>query len=362
MADTVPYIAKPATNSLPRSNIETIDGAFFKHIDEILNLHCTTAEGTKKVPVIWQNSERAFQIKNNVQIRDINGSLIPPIISINRKSISKDLNKKGSFQANLAPGNNRVIFTQDLNQEKTSNFANADSQKKSGQVNFITSKQNKKQVYKFKSVLMPVYVMIDYEVQIITNYLQQMNELMQPFMTKTAALNYFVIKHESFRYECFIQQDFSQDSESLGEEERKYKSSITIKVLGQLVGDDVNQEIPTIKEEENAVEIKLPRERLIFGQEEAKKRRKTPSNPDNAPELVSTGNVIKKTFVVGDGINSNYTINHNFNSRDMYVSVRETSGDYMLVFTGVNFVNLNTLTINFGNVIGVDSHLVTLIS
>ena len=91
-------ISKPEIKSLPRSNIETIDGAFFNHIDEKLNLHCTTAEGFKKVPVIWQNSERAFQIKNNIQIRDANGSLIPPIISVNRKSISKDLAKKALFK------------------------------------------------------------------------------------------------------------------------------------------------------------------------------------------------------------------------------------------------------------------------
>lgn len=359
MEDT--YTTKQKIDSLPRSNIETVDSAFFRYIDETLNLHCTTAEGSKKVPVIWHNSERAYQIKNSVQIRDTNGSLIPPIISINRKSISKDLGKKGAFQANLAPNNNRVIFTQELNQEKTSNFANADSQRRNGQVNFITSKKNKKQVYKFKSVIMPVYVMIDYEVQIMTNYLQQMNELTQPFMTKTAALNYFVIKHESFKYECFIQQDFSQDTENLGEEERKYKSSVTIKVLGQLVGDDVNQDIPTIKEEENAVEIKLPREREIFPEEAAKKRQ-TPSRGDLAPELVSVGNVVKKTFLVGDGVKSSYTLIHGFNSRDLYVSVRQNFGDYAQVFVGINFASLDSISLNFGNIISLNSHLVTIIS
>jgi hypothetical protein len=163
---------KQNTTALPRSNIETIDAAFFKHIDEKLNLFCTTADGLKKVPVIWNNSERAFQIKNNVQIRDSNGSLIPPIISINRKSISKDPTKKGTYQANLAPKDNRILYTQEINQDKTSNFANADSLKRTGQLNFITSKKNKKKVFTYKSVLLPVYVMIDYEIQILTNYLQ----------------------------------------------------------------------------------------------------------------------------------------------------------------------------------------------
>jgi hypothetical protein len=357
------YTPKQSTTKLPRSNIETIDGALFKYVDEKLNLHCTTAEGFKKVPVIWSNSERAYQIKNNVQIRDNNGTLIPPIISIHRKSISKNPNEKGTFQANLAPLHNRVIYERELNQDKTSNFANADTQKQVGQLNFITSKKNKKQVLKFKSVLMPVYVMIEYEIQILTSYLQQMNELTQPFMTKTAALNYFVITHESFRYECFIQQDFSQESNDLAEEEKKHKSTVTIKVLGQLIGDDVNQDIPTEKVEENAVEIKFPRETSLLGAEEEARKRRIVSNPASiGPELVSVGNVIKKTFLVGDGINSSYTITHDMNSRDMYVNVRETGGDYNMVFAGVSFVNLNSLSINFGNVIGINSHLITIIS
>jgi hypothetical protein len=190
-----------------------------------------------------------------------------------------------------------------------------------------------------------------------------MNEIIQPFISKTAGLNYFVMTHESFRYECFIQQDFNQESVSLGEEERKYKSTVTIKVLGQIIGDDVNQDIPTTTKEENPVEIKFPRESNLIISDEQGKKKKTVSNPSNAgPELVSIGNVIKKTFVVGDGVNSSYTISHDMNSRDMYVNVRESAGDYNMVFAGVSFVNLNSISINFGAPIGVASHIVTIIS
>jgi hypothetical protein len=355
--------SKQEIKALPRSSIETIDEAFFRYIDEKLNISCTTSDGFKKVPVIWANSERAFQIKNNVKIRDSYGSLIPPIISIDRKNISKDPSKKGTYQANLAPKDNRIVYTQEINQEKTSNFANSDTQKKVGQLSFITSKKNKKKVFTYKSVLLPVYVMIDYEINVLTNYLQQMNEIIQPFITNTAGTNYFVITHESFRYECFIQQDFNQESEISAEEERKYKTTILVKVLGQLIGDDVNQDIPTSTSAENIVEFKFPKESNLIIEDESKKKRKTVSNPGSlGPELVSVGNVIKKTFLIGDGINSTYTVTHDLNSRDMYVNVRETAGDYNMVFAGVSFVSLNSISINFGSSIGVNSHLVTIIS
>ena len=45
------------------STLETIDRAFYKFIDEELNLFATSNDGFKKVPVLWVTAERAFQIK-----------------------------------------------------------------------------------------------------------------------------------------------------------------------------------------------------------------------------------------------------------------------------------------------------------
>ena len=147
-------------NYLP-STIETIDTAFLEYI-ESLNLFATTINGFEKVPVIWASAERAYQIKNNREIRDKNGSLIPPIISIERLSSVKDPNKKGQFQAGLSPNQERFVYSKELNQEKTANFANSDTLRKTGQINFKTSKSNKKKVYKYISIPVPVYITIDY--------------------------------------------------------------------------------------------------------------------------------------------------------------------------------------------------------
>ena len=52
---------------------------------------------------------------------------------------------------------------------------------------------------------------------------------------------------------------------NLGEEERKYETKITIKVLGYLIGDDKNQITPKVVWKENAVDVKIGRERVIVG-------------------------------------------------------------------------------------------------
>jgi hypothetical protein len=50
--------------------------------------------------------------------------------------------------------------------------------------------------YETISIPMPVYVVLQYNINIKTLYQQQMNELMQPFLTKTGAINYFIIEKD----------------------------------------------------------------------------------------------------------------------------------------------------------------------
>jgi hypothetical protein len=68
-------------------------------------------------------------------------------------------------------------------------------------------------------------------------------------------------------YEGFIESDFSLDTNitNLSDEERRYETKINIKVLGYLIGDDKNQNTPKIVYRENAVDVRIGRERVIVG-------------------------------------------------------------------------------------------------
>tara|TARA_Y100001973_G_scaffold35361_1_gene53269 strand:- start:1668 stop:2537 length:870 start_codon:yes stop_codon:yes gene_type:complete len=250
------------------STIETIDESFYQYINEELNIFSTTNKGWNKVPVIWMSAERSHQIKNNKDLRDANSSLILPAITIERTSMIKDPTKKGIYWAHQPPPHHdnkggSVVIARRLNQDKTSNFANANAYEKRGQINF--PKKNNKVVYQTVTIPMPVYVDITYSLTLRTEYQQQMNEIVTPFITKTGGVNYFVFKKDGHTYEAFIQQDFSQDNNvsNLEAEERKYQTKVDIKVLGYLIGEDKNQDQPKIVVRENAVDYKMPRERVI---------------------------------------------------------------------------------------------------
>jgi len=346
---------------IPNTTIETIDTAFFRFMDETLNLHCNSADGWKKVPIIWASAERAFQVKDKKELRDEFGTLILPIISVERTSISKDVKNKGTYQANLAPKDNRIFIAKQLNQDKTENFANADSLRKNSQINFVTSKKNKKQVYEFISIPIPVYVTVEYKVSLLTSYVTQMNELLQPVMTRSAALNYFTIDAGNTRFECFIDPEYTHNSiAELDENERKYKTDIKIKVLGHLIGDGENQDKPQEIRLENAVDVKSPRESLFLIEDEGKKLKPLPV-PTNYGKVQASGVAFKQVYLIGDGINSLYTINHGLNTKDMYIAVRENFSGYDRIEAGIGFQDSNNIIIDMGDIIPNDSYAVIII-
>jgi hypothetical protein len=94
-----------------------------------------------------------------------------------------------------------------------------------------------------------------------------MNQMVQPFASLGGHVNSFVIKKDGHVYETFLQSDLAQDNNisSFSEEERIYNTNISFKVLGYLIGEGDNQKRPTIVKRQNAVEVKIPRERVIMG-------------------------------------------------------------------------------------------------
>ena len=256
---------------LEPSSIETIDLGIYKYVDENFDLHTTTNDGMTKVPVIWTGTERTFQIKNNKDIRDSVGKLKLPLVTINRDSIAKDPNFKGSFQAHIFENNDygggAITRARRIKQVKTRNFANADFARTVENSQDTGRSDNRKIVYEYLTSPIPTYVTVMYTIVLRTEYQQQMNDLMTPFITRTGQINSFIFEYDGHRYEAFIQSDFSENKNTtaLNEDERMFETKISIKVLGYLIGDGPNREKPQITIRENIVEVKISRERVITG-------------------------------------------------------------------------------------------------
>ena len=257
------------------STIETIDRALFDYVDDTLNIFCTTNKGWNKVPFYWAGAERAYQIKHDRELRDNNGVLIYPLMTVERVSLTKDIGTRDSIFAPIAESKdgkiNSITVGRVIKQDKTANFANADSKRVvlnvgNGQATY-PRKENKKVVYETLTIPIPVYLEATYELSVKTEYQQQMNEILTPFMSAPGGVNYFVIEKDGHNFEVFVGSDYSieNNASSLGEDERGYKASIEFRVVGYIMGAGKNAELPKIVRRENAVELKMPRERVIFG-------------------------------------------------------------------------------------------------
>jgi len=269
------------------STLETIDRAFFSWVDEELNIFSTTNKGWEKVSTIWVSAERAYQIKNDKDLRDSTGVLHLPLITLERTSVLKDPSKHGVVTANIPPTNDyrggSIKVARRIQQDKTSLFAANENFRCHGNINAPTVSKNGNQlwypsknaaiVYETITSPLPTYVNVTYALMIKTEYQQQLNEILTPFLTRTGQINNFFINHDGHRFEGFLPNDFAAGNNlaDMGEEERRYETKIDVRILGHLVGEDKNQERPKVVIRENAVKVRFPRERVALDDEHPRK-------------------------------------------------------------------------------------------
>ena len=269
---------------LSPSDFETIDYAFYDFINDKMQIKTQTNKGWKRVNIVWSSPERVFYSKKDKEMFDLDGTLVYPIISIQRTSLSKDLSKKGKYfgaptQFTDPMRGGRIVVSKRIVQDKTNNFAVAQNIRKFGKTNRtpnrqayypLTEKKNKKVVIETLSVPQPVYISIGYQVTLQSNYQQHMNQMLQPFVTLGGHINSFLIEKDGHTYETFLQSDLSQNNniDSYDQEERVFQTKISFEVLGYVIGEGMNQERARIIKTENVVDVKIPRERVIMGDEQ----------------------------------------------------------------------------------------------
>ncbi len=273
------YILEPST-------IETIDSAVFNWINNHYDIYTNTQDGWKKVPVIWLSAERAYQMKSDKDLRDSSGMLRLPLMTIDRTEIKKEA-KNSAVPANIPALNDyrggSVVVSRTVNQEKTTNFQNADLTRgiEGTVVNRVDRYGNfsnpfglrdpratpTKVVYTTVTMNMPVPIMVKYTLHTKCDYLQQANEIIQTFITKNGNKKTQQIYEKEHQFEVFFEDGFGieHNSANLAEDRKVYTSKINFNVLGYLSGQGNNQNTPTFVKRENAVEIKIPRERVVMG-------------------------------------------------------------------------------------------------
>ena len=260
------------------STLENIDFAVYDFFQN-LNISVTTNEGYKPVPVSWVGSERAYNRKDRnwsddetfIMKSDDLGAVIYPAITIERGNITKDRTKRGQIFSPLdrlrQMGRSDITIARKIAQNETNKFATADAYRKSKELKDKNFKRtNAKVVYETITIPAPIYLEISYEIECFTEYQQQMNDIIAYLADATNLSNYISVNRQGHSYEGFLESEYSIDNtiSSLEEEERKFKMTANLRVLGFIHGAGPNEDLPRITKTQNAVEIKIGRERVIL--------------------------------------------------------------------------------------------------
>ena len=260
MLNNEEFFIKPST-------LETVDTGFYDFIHDNLDIYTVTNKGFTKVPVLWVTPERSFQIKSESGSRDTVGRLILPVITINRGSVVKDSSFKGPIQAHIGgpkKGDARYYrggafhVKRSYNQELTAKYQSMHVSRnlKRKQLNY-PGHDSSGICFDDYFVPIPTYINITYNITLRSEYQQQMNDMLTPFITYPGQVNHFVFMKDNHKYEAFVQQDFSMNNNitNMGEEERKFETKIDVKVLAYLIGQGVNEPRPKIIKRQSIVKL-----------------------------------------------------------------------------------------------------------
>ena len=80
----------PDDIEVPACTIEDVDRALFNLFDNEVPLTYKTKEGVKRIPVIFATGERFAVLRRKKPLRDRNGALILPLVSIMRTAVSQE--------------------------------------------------------------------------------------------------------------------------------------------------------------------------------------------------------------------------------------------------------------------------------
>ena len=179
-----------SSDTIASCGIEDVDRALFALFAETLPLFYKISKDTgeqRRVPVMFASGERFAILSKSSPLRDKNGSLILPMISITRNGLELDSTKPGGTSDKIP----ETVIRKKLSPEDASyqNFMNSLNLNNSGHVGRgansswlrstgrMLGPQLDRNLYEFTVIPTPKYFTAKYEVSIWCQYVQQLNAI-----------------------------------------------------------------------------------------------------------------------------------------------------------------------------------------
>jgi len=203
--------------------IQDLDEAVMYYFEKHLQLRVYQNNDTILVPVVYGKPEKWSSVQQDGYYRDAQGKLMTPLLMFKKTSITQNRTLGNKIDGNTA--HNVQLF------EKSYARGNAYD-------NFHVLQQQKPQK-EYAIVVTPDYITVEYEVIMWTNYVEQMNKLIEA--VNFASNSYwgdpnsfkFLVKMESFT--DALSYDYGED--------RAVRTNFNMTLNGYLIPDSVNAQL-----------------------------------------------------------------------------------------------------------------------
>ena len=226
--------------------LKDIDTAVMSHIKNVIRPKVSEANETIDVGVMYGNEERWVSVRKRGVLRDKNGALVLPLIMLKRTAVEKN--------STLPVGMEHDV------QRKYSEILRQSKWSKKNRYDRFAVQTGKKPMMENLLTTMPNYVNLTYEFILWTNYIQQMNPLVETFVEHN---NTYWGDSEEYKFLCVV-DSISDASEMAQDGERFIKSTFSVTTSAYLLPEYTNS---VISNKISNLQKTLSPSKVVFGYE-----------------------------------------------------------------------------------------------
>ena len=223
--------------------LKDIDTAIMKYIKNVIKPTVQEANERVKVTVMYGNEERWKAVRKRGVLRDKNNALILPLIVLKRTAVEK---------SDMIPG-----YEHDIRRKYTEIVRRSGWSKDNRYTRFGVQ-VGEMPVYENLVTTIPNYVHLTYEFVLWTNFIEQMNPLVESFMEYDKT--YWGDK-DTYRFISNL-DSISDASEMDSKGERFIKSTFSVTTKAYLLPQETNS---IVMGKMNQVQKRLSPSRVVFG-------------------------------------------------------------------------------------------------
>ena len=198
--------------------LKDIDTSIMTHIKNIMKPVVRESNELIKVPVLWGNEERWKSIRNRGVLRDQNGTIILPVMLVKRTSLTMDDQMPVSFDNDVKGKFIKVIRS---NRYSKNN--------RYDRFSVLTGQQP---VQEFIITGQPDFVTCNYNVVMMTSYMDQMNDLNNLWVEH---LETYFGDSTSYRFLSSLAGDISNETEMESQGERLIKNTFDMTIKAYMI-------------------------------------------------------------------------------------------------------------------------------